>query len=103
MEENEILNPQWAMGAGYSESKWIGERILAAAAGNTTLKPTVVRLGQITGNQDGYWNEREWLPAIIKSATVLDCLPDMTGVSALAYVISYKSQLGTVGVMDSFI
>lgn len=50
------------------------------AAAETDLKPTVVRLGQIAHTPDGYWNEREWFPLIIKSAQSIKCLPDLPGV-----------------------
>lgn len=81
--EEPIETPDNALGQGYGESKWVSEKILEAAAAKTALKPTVVRLGQITGGPSGYWNEHEWLPSLIKSSAYLKMLPDAQGVSKL--------------------
>lgn len=71
-----------AAGSGYTESKWIAERILDLAARSTDLRPITVRLGQICGDRLGHWNEREWFPSMVKSALFQRCLPDLAGVSA---------------------
>ncbi|KAI0938637.1 putative NRPS-like protein biosynthetic cluster, variant 2 [Taiwanofungus camphoratus] len=68
-----------AAGSGYTESKWIAERILDLAARSTDLRPITVRLGQICGDRLGHWNEREWFPSMVKSALFQRCLPDLAG------------------------
>ena len=79
--EAPIVDPRVAMGGGYTESKWVGETILAHAAQQTPLQPIIVRLGQLTGGGNDYWNQREWFPSMVKSAGALNCLPDLHGVS----------------------
>ncbi|KAF7984474.1 hypothetical protein HWV62_14586 [Athelia sp. TMB] len=69
------IGPEIAVGTGYSESKWASEHILEAAASQTPLVPTIIRVGQICGGSGGYWNEKEWLPTLVKSSISLRCLP----------------------------
>lgn len=53
---------------GYSESKWISERLLDAAAQNCGVSAAICRVGQIAGpvdeNKGGVWNRQEWLPSV---------------------------------------
>ncbi|KAF8510926.1 hypothetical protein BU17DRAFT_55015 [Hysterangium stoloniferum] len=62
-------------GSGYSESKWIAERILEEAAKRTALKPIIVRIGQMTSNSSGAWNSTDWLPAMLRSGQLIGALP----------------------------
>jgi thioester reductase-like protein len=78
--ESPITDPRVAIGGGYTESKWISEAILARAARQTPLRPIIVRLGQLTGDENGSWNEREWFPAMVRSAVTAKCLPNLDGV-----------------------
>ena len=80
MEEEVLSNPEIAVGTGYSESKWVAERILDVAAERTALRPVVVRLGQVCGDGSGTWNENEWFPSLVKSGLTLGCLPSVDGV-----------------------
>ncbi|KAI9459305.1 acetyl-CoA synthetase-like protein [Russula earlei] len=80
--EEVLSNREVAIGTGYSESKWVAERILDAAAERTALRPVVVRLGQVCGDGNGTWNEKEWFPSLIKSALTLRCLPSLDGTVA---------------------
>ncbi|EGO29034.1 hypothetical protein SERLADRAFT_444920 [Serpula lacrymans var. lacrymans S7.9] len=64
-----------AVGSGYGESKWVSERILLNAAAETTLRPIIIRLGQLSGGLNGYWKEKEWVPSLIRSSIHLKCLP----------------------------
>ena len=75
------LEPSSPLGSGYSESKWIAEQILYNATKTAGVQTVVVRLGQISGDKTGHWNEREWFPALVKSATLTSCLPIVDGVS----------------------
>ena len=77
----ESSNPEYAVGMGYSESKWVSEQILFTAAEKTPLDPLIARLGQICGGPDGTWNAHEWFPSMVQSATALGCFPDDPNVS----------------------
>lgn len=69
-------------GVGYSEAKWVTEQMLQNASKERGLHTIVMRLGQVAGDRLGYWNEREWFPALVKSALFQKCLPDLEGVRA---------------------
>jgi len=73
--EASIEDPALVLGSGYSESKFVGERILENAAKSTPLRPIIVRIGQMTSNSSGAWNASDWLPAIVRSGQVLCVLP----------------------------
>ncbi|KAJ6471951.1 hypothetical protein C8R45DRAFT_836164 [Mycena sanguinolenta] len=65
-----------AAGTGYQQSKWIAEEILLKAGESTSLKPLIVRVGQLCGGIKGAWNAQEWVPALVQSAKILGCIPD---------------------------
>ncbi|KAK7050038.1 hypothetical protein VNI00_005470 [Paramarasmius palmivorus] len=71
--------PATAIGSGYAESKWVAEKILVKASEQTTLRPVIVRIGQICGGLDGSWNAAEWFPTLVASGQVLRCLPQAQG------------------------
>ncbi|KAG6837399.1 putative NRPS-like protein biosynthetic cluster [Arthromyces matolae] len=77
--EAQILDPLMAIGSGYPESKWVAERILTLAAKQSTLRPIIVRIGQMSGGRDGCWNPVEWVPSVVLSGSYLHCLPDALG------------------------
>ncbi len=85
--EEMLSNPETSVGTGYSESKWVAERILDAASERTPLRPVVVRFGQVCGDGNGTWNEKEWFPSLVKSAVTLGCLPSLDGVSGVMLII----------------
>ena len=66
-----------AAGTGYSESKWVSERILKKASERTPLRTISVRVGQLTGAASGAWKVSEWFPALVCSSVFLGCLPDI--------------------------
>ncbi|KAF4585088.1 putative PKS/NRPS-like protein biosynthetic cluster [Pleurotus pulmonarius] len=79
--EEPLLDPAFAIGSGYPESKWVAERVLHKAAESTPLKTTIVRIGQMSGSYvNGCWNAHEWVPSIVKSGITLGCLPESDGV-----------------------
>lgn len=81
-----------ALGSGYSESKWVCESILNTASASTRLKPVVVRVGQLSGiSTSGFWNIKEWVPAMLKSSIELGCLPLVDNVSNL-FCIAFMCQ-----------
>ena len=94
-----MSNPEVAVGQGYAESKWIVERILDAASERTSLRPVVVRLGQVCGEGNGTWNEKEWFPSVVKSGLKLNCLPRLDGVSGVMTLIT-PTALSLIGRLD---
>ncbi|TBU41001.1 acetyl-CoA synthetase-like protein [Dichomitus squalens] len=83
------VEPASAIGSGYTESKWIAERVLYNAAKRANLSATVVRVGQLSGNKAGHWNEREWFPALVKSSLFTRCLPDLQG--TISFIPGYPA------------
>ena len=81
--ESEVADPAVAAGSGYTESKWVAERILVAAAEDTSLTPVIIRVGQLSGGRNGSWNPTEWFPSLVRSAQLMQCLPEIQGVSTL--------------------
>ncbi|OBZ76703.1 Linear gramicidin synthase subunit D [Grifola frondosa] len=77
--EEPLDDPAIAIRSGYPESKWVAERVLLAAGQQTELQPIIVRLGGVCGDRTGHWNEKEYIPSLIKSALFLQCLPDAPG------------------------
>ncbi|KAF8513307.1 hypothetical protein BU17DRAFT_95460 [Hysterangium stoloniferum] len=65
--------------SGYSESKWVSERILFTARQHTSLRPVIVRVGQLCGGINGNWNTREWFPALARASQVVEGVPDNSG------------------------
>lgn len=66
---------------GYSESKWVGERLLQLASDSNMIHGTVVRIGQLTGGVNGAWNTAEWFPSVTCASAALGCIPEGRGVS----------------------
>ncbi|KAL2813529.1 male sterility protein-domain-containing protein [Aspergillus granulosus] len=64
--------------AGYAESKYIAERLLAHAAKTLSITSKVLRLGQIAGAAKslGRWNSADWVPALILGSRELSAIPD---------------------------
>ena len=56
------------------------EHVLQTVSETTDVRTVVVRLGQVTGNKLGYWNEKEWFPSLVKTALHQHCLPQLEGV-----------------------
>jgi thioester reductase-like protein len=74
------VGPELALGDGYSESKWVAERLLQLAAAQTSLQPIIIRVSQVSGSSNGYWKTTEWFPSLVQSATIVRCLPDSPSV-----------------------
>ncbi|PBK91716.1 hypothetical protein ARMGADRAFT_1166511 [Armillaria gallica] len=74
----ESLGPlQGAALSGYVQSKWIAEEMVNRFGGNTGLRTSIIRVGQVTGGPyNGAWNTSQWVPALVKSAQFVRCLPD---------------------------
>ncbi|CAL1699315.1 unnamed protein product [Somion occarium] len=66
-----------AVGTGYSESKWVAEKLLNVVASKSSLRPVSIRVGQVSGGASGAWNQAEWFPALVKSSVHLGHLPTL--------------------------
>ncbi|KAL0580014.1 hypothetical protein V5O48_002017 [Marasmius crinis-equi] len=65
----------YALGYGYSESKWVGEQIVLNARANG-LPTQNIRVGHLCGfKTNGSWSKWEWPTAMINSAKWLRCIP----------------------------
>ncbi|KAK1757157.1 putative nrps-like enzyme protein [Echria macrotheca] len=72
---------------GYSQSKYIAERLCEAAARRfgRVVDVRVLRVGQVAGPAErervlSTWNASEWLPSlVVSSVSVLGCVPDDLG------------------------
>ncbi|KAI0672433.1 acetyl-CoA synthetase-like protein [Trametes maxima] len=87
--EAALDDPTTAFGAGYAEGKWVTEHVLQNVTKERGVHTVVMRLGQVTGNKVGYWNEKEWFPALVKSAQFQRCLPDLEG--TVSWIPGYES------------
>ncbi|KAH9917020.1 uncharacterized protein B0H18DRAFT_1036256 [Fomitopsis serialis] len=92
--------PEYAIGTGYAESKWVSEQILFTATEKTALDPLVARLGQICAGRDGVWNAHEWFPSMVQSAPTLGCFPDDHKSDPLPAVDWIQLDLATAALVD---
>ncbi|KAF9000290.1 putative nonribosomal peptide synthetase [Cyathus striatus] len=77
--EEVVYDARYAVGGGYGESKYVGERVLA----NSGLRVTSMRLGQISGGApNGAWATSDWVPILVKSSLALGAMPDAVGVTS---------------------
>ncbi|KAL4260482.1 Adenylate-forming Reductase [Pleurotus pulmonarius] len=75
--EDIIPDASVAVGAGYGESKYVVERILAASG----IQACSLRIGQICGGEpNGAWSFTDWVPILVKSSIALKALPDTQGI-----------------------
>ncbi|KAL6304755.1 hypothetical protein BKA93DRAFT_261672 [Sparassis latifolia] len=74
--EAPILDAEVAAQTGYLESKWVGERLVQIAAEKMSLRTNVIRIGLLTGSDNGAWDTAHWLPALVQSGPHVGCLPD---------------------------
>ena len=71
------MAPESATINGYSQSKWVSERILEVATEQTSLRPVIVRVGQVSGGVNGCWNPLEWIPGIVQSTALTKSVPSL--------------------------
>jgi thioester reductase-like protein len=76
-----FVEPELSLCTGFSQAKWVAERIFELAASETPLLSVVVRTTLISGGLNGYWKADEWMPSIVEAAMVVKCLPAMESVS----------------------
>ena len=90
--ESPSTDASTASSVGYSQSKWVTERICAMANdGGMDGRVHVLRIGQLCGDTvEGYWNEKEGWPLLIRTANTTGVLPELGEVSNMlpAYRLS---------------
>lgn len=68
--------------SGYSQSKWVVETLLLKAKRERGLCVNVVRVGQLAGDTKvGGWNEKEWLPVMLRGSQMMGAFPERSEVS----------------------
>ena len=70
------------LGMGYTESKFVAERLLAIANTRCNIPVSICRVGQIAGpvlGSKGIWSKQEWFPSLIMSSRHLGIIPDSLG------------------------
>ncbi|GAB7357574.1 hypothetical protein MBLNU459_g0084t1 [Dothideomycetes sp. NU459] len=81
----EIIFDDWSipLQSGYGQSKFISERLLAAATTTAGIPTGICRVGQIAGaiSEKGCWPKQEWLPSLIASSKYLGKIPTSLGSS----------------------
>lgn len=61
---------------GYGRSKLVAEHVIQAAVDTVYANATILRIGQIVGDQKhGVWNENEVIPMIVQSGLRMGTLP----------------------------
>ncbi|KAH6912217.1 hypothetical protein BKA70DRAFT_1535515 [Coprinopsis sp. MPI-PUGE-AT-0042] len=72
------VEPEIAVGLGYTEAKWVSESILLQALRTTGLRTVIVRVGQLTGSGESGWKTSEWFPQMVRGSTLMGGLPKVT-------------------------
>ncbi|RDI78350.1 hypothetical protein Vi05172_g11662 [Venturia inaequalis] len=75
-------DPKDADSLGYSQSKWVAERICATASEVEGMqgRVSILRIGQLTGDtENGIWNLSEAWPLMLSTVNKLGCLPQLDG------------------------
>jgi thioester reductase-like protein len=57
--------------------------MLEVTAEQTSLRPIIIRVGQVSGGVNGSWNSLEWIPGIVQSASITKSLPSLGKVISL--------------------
>ncbi|KAI1415862.1 acetyl-CoA synthetase-like protein [Hypoxylon sp. FL1857] len=79
-------DPSHASPLGYSRSKWVAEQVCARAheqlsrnmsARTRRADISIIRVGQLCGNEAGVWNASEAYPLMLSTASFAGCLPDL--------------------------
>ena len=76
--EAPVLDLAQASDTGYGQSKLVSERIVEAAVLDAGANASVLRIGQVVGGmRSGWWNDKEMVPMIIRSALTMGVLPEL--------------------------
>ena len=74
--EGPIEDLSYSSDLGYGRSKLVAEHVIQAAANSVHANATILRIGQVVGDQKhGLWNENEMIPMIISSGLRLGKMP----------------------------
>lgn len=83
-------DPMDSSSLGYARSKWVAERICSSAfdtcsetksaAEGVHKRPpiSIIRVGQLCGNEAGVWSVNEAYPLMLSTARLTGCLPDFS-------------------------
>ncbi|KAK2014649.1 putative NRPS-like enzyme [Colletotrichum eremochloae] len=78
--EISVRDHSWALDLGYAKAKLVCEKLIERAAEDyPEIEPAVVRIGQLAGSSNGYWNAAEHFVAICASSQRLGKFPDLRG------------------------
>jgi amino acid adenylation domain-containing protein/thioester reductase-like protein len=98
VQENDPLEHCQGLVGGYTQSKWVAEKIIMMAR-DRGLPCSIYRLGRVTWHsQTGIWNENDMFYRFIKSCIQLKSAPEMnsmvelTPVDYLAKILIHLSQ-----------
>ena len=73
---------------GYARSKLVGEHVVCNAA-RAGAPSYVLRIGQVVGDTaKGVWNDKEFIPSLVRSALTLNALPTLREVFALSHFLN---------------
>ena len=78
-----IDEPHVPLPLGYTEAKWVCEKIIVSAFHHVKgVETTILRIGQLSGsNSTGFWSPKEHIPTLIKASQAIGTFPDLQGVS----------------------
>ncbi|KAI0746390.1 acetyl-CoA synthetase-like protein [Daedaleopsis nitida] len=94
-----FVEPTAAVSSGYSQSKWVAEKILQLVSQRVDVQTISLRLGQVCGDRLGHWNESEWFPSLVKSAFFTHSLPDMK--NEPSFIPSYPAAGALVEMLET--
>lgn len=79
-----------AQATGYSESKAVAEHLLAAAAEQSGIDISILRVGQIAGpvlpGNGAKWNATEWFPIMLRTAKTTKMIPDAHSLGLIDWI-----------------
>ncbi|KAJ6492315.1 hypothetical protein C8R45DRAFT_825292 [Mycena sanguinolenta] len=100
--EDILLDARVAVASGYTESKWVTERIVQHAYTRRYINANVVRVGQLCGSTtSGAWDTFQWVPALAQSAAVVGCLPDDGDNDTTTWFPIDKASLAVIDMLSS--
>ena len=90
--ETPIENDSISLDLGYAKAKLVCEKMIERASGGyLEIEAAYVRVGQIAGSYEGFWNADEHFAALVASSQKLRRLPDLIGVSHLPFTdLTYR-------------
>lgn len=91
--EAPVEDLDYASPTGYARSKMVGEHIVRNAA-SVGARAYTLRIGQVVGDtKHGMWNDKDFIPMMIRSALTLNTLPILQEVSTflcMPYFLPYR-------------